>query len=93
MTIKVVEYVHEYDEPVTNWKTQELEYISSNRETYHAVGTKDTWNSTNEKGEWAKPDDSFTFRVNDTDLHVCNREEALGYIGLFTKLLDEFPED
>jgi hypothetical protein len=93
MTIKVVEYVHEYDDVIKDWKTKEYRYTSRVRETYHAVGRKDEFNSTNEKGKWGEEDDSFTFRIGETDLEVWSRQSILGYIGLLTKLLEEFPED
>lgn len=95
MTIKVVEYTHEYDDTNSErvdgvWES----FPSRSRELYYAVGERGMWLARKKSGEWETENgERYTYKINGTDLHVCGREELLGYIGLFNKLLDEFPEE
>lgn len=91
--VKLVEYVHEYDRPVKDYKTNETRYISHVKETYYALGTGDNYESTNEDGNWDTVEDIWDFQIDGTTLTVSSRKTVLAYIGLLTKLLDEFPED
>ncbi len=97
MPIKVVEYVHEYDDKSVDYnpdtKKYDIEYVAKNRETYYAIGEVELWNTTDSKGDWEPPDKQAYFKIQGTDLHICNREELLGYLGLLNKLLEEFPQD
>lgn len=109
MPIKVVEYVHEYDEP--DWEnevefsdsssfieipaTKRVNFTSHVTETYFAVQTPDS-TRTNIKGEIVN-DFAWmghpSYLINGTSLTIYSREDILGYLGLLNKLLEEFPED
>jgi hypothetical protein len=97
MTIKVVEYVHEYPEKSYIPLGSNDDPNGTARETFYAVGEKDTydWRS-NSSDKWDSEivrGDKFSFLVAGTDMRIYDRNTILGYIGLLNKLLEEFPED
>lgn len=105
MGIKVVEYVHEYDEPAWEYEKAErdmpngyptavyskrVDYTSHVTEVFYAVSDDDQYRATNRDGKYVN--EFFTsrsFTIQGTSLRVHSRDSVLGYIGLLNKLLDE----
>lgn len=93
---KVIEYDHEYDEDTWEFEkvgdsTQKVTYVSHNVETYYAIQEPE-WTYTDRDGKVGDYGPGPTFKINGTDLHICNKEELEGYIGLLRKLREEFSE-
>lgn len=104
MSIKLVEYVHEYDEEDWYWskddvshdvpliKSKRVTYVSHVTETHYAVRTPE-YMCTDETGSNQDYGVSTNpWHIDGSSLSVYSREDINGLIGLLEKLRDqEFP--
>lgn len=96
MTVKVVEYIHEYTDRLVDFPApgeDAVEYSGRVRERYYAVLTDNSWVEIPD-GSWKVRNYTVvpSAQINGTNLNIYGRDDLEGYIGLLTKLLDELPE-